>query len=149
MIVFGGTSTNTDFEDTWAYDPAANLWTEMKPEGSRPAGRIFHAMAYDSSSGRVVLFGGTTGDRASERDVEAAPSDGGAELLAYDLTPRLLADDNDTVTNFGDTWTYDPATNEWTEITLAGAQPQARNSPALRFQPRTVRARQHGGGLRS
>ena len=33
MILFGGAGQNGLLNDTWAYDPAANTWTELHPGG--------------------------------------------------------------------------------------------------------------------
>ena len=49
------------FNDTWAYDPAANTWTELHPAGDLPSARNGHAMVYDSATGKVILFGGSGG----------------------------------------------------------------------------------------
>ena len=46
-----------DNGETWAYDVAANKWTEMKPP-SGPTGRGAAELAYDAESDRVILFGG-------------------------------------------------------------------------------------------
>jgi hypothetical protein len=43
--------------DTWAYDPAANTWTELAPASAPPA-RGWHDMAYELETGLIVLFGG-------------------------------------------------------------------------------------------
>jgi hypothetical protein len=43
--------------DTWSYDPAANTWTNLEPLTAPPA-RGWHAMAYEESTGLIVLFGG-------------------------------------------------------------------------------------------
>lgn len=61
VILFGGSeysSTGTSRSDTWTWDGAT--WEEVTPP-SGPSGRYFHAMAYDSARGRVVLFGGLSG----------------------------------------------------------------------------------------
>ena len=39
MILFGGASGRTLLNDTWAYDLAANTWTELKPTGTVPSAR--------------------------------------------------------------------------------------------------------------
>jgi N-acetylneuraminic acid mutarotase len=58
-ILFGGLSEyGAGLNDTWAYDPAANTWTDLKPAGSLPPARTAHRVAYDSATGRVILFGG-------------------------------------------------------------------------------------------
>lgn len=43
--------------DTWAYDSAANAWTELSP-ATFPSERGWHAMVYSSASDRFVLFSG-------------------------------------------------------------------------------------------
>ncbi len=52
--------TRTDLlNDTWAYDPVANTWTELHPTGEcRPARKCPQSMVYDSATGKVILFGG-------------------------------------------------------------------------------------------
>ncbi len=58
MIMFGGWNLDTDFNDTWAYDPAANTWTELNPSGTLPPARSGHDLVYDSSRGLLIMFGG-------------------------------------------------------------------------------------------
>ena len=40
MVLFGGCANVADpstyLNDTWAYDPAANTWTELQPPRQRP-----------------------------------------------------------------------------------------------------------------
>lgn len=64
VVLFGGFTPQqvghiyvggTDLNDTWVWDGSA--WTLMSPITSPPA-RSGHAMAYDSTHGEVVLFGG-------------------------------------------------------------------------------------------
>ena len=61
IILFGGKSkaTSAHVNDTWAYDPVANTWTDLKPTGTVPTTRGGHAMAYDQVESKVMLFGGT------------------------------------------------------------------------------------------
>ncbi len=58
VLLFGGFDGNTELDDAWAYDIAANTWTEVQVTSSRPAGREEHALVYDPQAGRVLLFGG-------------------------------------------------------------------------------------------
>ena len=64
-IIIGGLDydTWTTFNETWAYDYDTNTWTKMNPK-TQPPGLYGHAMAYDSESDRVILWGGEiwTGD---------------------------------------------------------------------------------------
>ena len=47
------------FNDTWAYDPAANTWTNLNPAGDRAVRSArLQAMVYDPATGKVILFGG-------------------------------------------------------------------------------------------
>jgi N-acetylneuraminic acid mutarotase len=60
MILFGGWATNLSGDgsnETWAFDYETNTWTKMDPE-IRPPSRYYHAMAYDTESDRVILWGG-------------------------------------------------------------------------------------------
>ena len=60
VIMFGGSiSVPGLLNDTWAYDPAANTWTNLRPTGTLPNSRDRHSMVYDPSTGRVLMFGGT------------------------------------------------------------------------------------------
>jgi N-acetylneuraminic acid mutarotase len=45
------------FNETWAYDYDTNAWTKMNPK-TQPPGLYAHAMAYDSESDRVIMWGG-------------------------------------------------------------------------------------------
>jgi N-acetylneuraminic acid mutarotase len=58
VILFGGDNGSTRLGDTWAYDPAANTWTDLNPSGSVPAARSLFGMTYASNDGKAVLFGG-------------------------------------------------------------------------------------------
>jgi outer membrane protein assembly factor BamB len=59
-VMFGGTSTvrGSWTRDTWEFDGAG--WTQVGSTG--PAGRVFHAMVFDSHLGVVVLYGGFAAD---------------------------------------------------------------------------------------
>jgi hypothetical protein len=60
-ILFGGVTGHGNSEtplcDTWAYDLAKNVWTQLLPSTS-PSARGWHAMAFDEAIGKIVLFGG-------------------------------------------------------------------------------------------
>ena len=122
-ILFGGRnqqpggSANLFLNDIWAYEPIANTWTELKPAGVLPPGRLGHAMAYDSSTRRVIVFGGI-----GKRD------------------PGDVSD-----TDFNDTWAYDPATNNWTELKPPGSLPEARHGCSMAYDPSGRRMVMFGG----
>jgi hypothetical protein len=58
IILFGGCDGpgGQVFSDTWAYDPATNIWT-LESAGAL-LGRWGHSMAYDPDRRQVILFGG-------------------------------------------------------------------------------------------
>ena len=59
LIMFGGLRRHRRLlDDTWAYDPAANTWTELKPSGTLPSARSAHSMVYDPVTHRLIMFGG-------------------------------------------------------------------------------------------
>jgi N-acetylneuraminic acid mutarotase len=146
LVLFGGAVrvgsafVNQPFGDTWAYDVAADSWTELAPAVSPPA-RAWHRMAYDPGSDRILLFGGgapggTDGlvwaydaNANTWEPFEATgpnPRWGGA--VAFDEQSRKLIvvggrgpvarslGDAGTATEIvflGDVWLFDPRADSW------------------------------------
>ncbi len=72
VILFGGQADAGDLNDTWAYDPVANTWTELHPAGDLPSARDRHAMAYDSADRQGdPLWRGLTADDSTLNDTWA------------------------------------------------------------------------------
>lgn len=61
VVLFGGeTEPTTQLDDLWEWD--GSRWTQLPKGGAQwPAARAGHAMAYDPSRRRVVVFGGRQG----------------------------------------------------------------------------------------
>ncbi len=126
IVLFGGTDTGlrlcgasgpcgaTARDDTWLLDPATGEWEAADPELS-PAPRYGAAMAYDEQSGVLVLFGGATLSGSSFQ--------------------------NDPLS---DTWSYDVATDEWTEL-APPSSPSARAWHRMAYDPGTDRILLFGG----
>ena len=59
VLLYGGRTDPgaTTLGDFWQWD--GSRWTEIKVDGITPGMRRGHAMAYDASRGRTVLFGGS------------------------------------------------------------------------------------------
>ena len=76
LIMFGGLRRRRRcLNDTWAYDPAANTWTELEPAGTLPSARSGHSMAYDPASRRLIMFGGRgDADARLERHLGLRPA---------------------------------------------------------------------------
>jgi len=142
VIAYGGSGPDRDSlpTETWAYDHNTNTWELLEPE-TQPPGINFHAMAYDTESDRVVLFGLADDGESllwaydynsniwEEMPLGGAPSPAwGYGRAAYDAA-------SDRTVLFGgfrfepeegahnETWLYDYNTNTWesaTANTLAG-----------------------------
>jgi N-acetylneuraminic acid mutarotase len=92
VILFGGYNGSIYLNDTWAFDPATNTWSQLHPSTPPPA-RGAHSMAYDSASGRIILFGGSVpreDDELYQNDTWAYDpvEDSWAELLPAGPLPR-------------------------------------------------------------
>jgi N-acetylneuraminic acid mutarotase len=149
VILFGGMNIDSDayFGDTWTYDPAANTWTNLKPAGEVPSARAYHAMVYDSASGKVILFGGMdsatfqndtwTYDPAANtwtnlKPAGEVPSARAYHAMVYDsASGKVILFGGFDGTDLNDTWTYDPTANAWTNLHPTGSLPPARESHAM------------------
>jgi cysteine-rich repeat protein len=155
VILFGGSDFPLDGE-TWEYDGATATWTQVTPSGSSPSPRYQHAMAYDASRGRVVLFGGSDaggldgetweydGATATWTQVTptgSSPSPRESHAMAYDAVRGrvVLFGGNDNALD-GETWEYDGATATWTQITPIGSTPSPRKYHAMAYDAARGRA---------
>ena len=152
MILFGGFDGSTQYNDTWAYDPAANTWADLAPGGSLPAARDSQAMAYDSDNKVMVLFGGWSATRQfddtwaydpaknSWMDLKPAaesPTARALHQMIYDpATKKLVLFGGGTSSaTFNDAWLFDFAERSWTPATAAGEAPSARAGHAMVYDP--------------
>jgi N-acetylneuraminic acid mutarotase len=163
VILFGGWDGTTQFGDTWAYDPAANAWTELTPAGDSPAARDSHAMVYDPATARVVLFGGWSQtaefndtwlyDPAANTWTKATPAEGSpsaralAQMVCDSKGERIVLFGGGTAGNVaeGDTWIYNPVAGTWNQVAPGGEQPMARTGHAMAYDPATGTAYLFGG----
>jgi N-acetylneuraminic acid mutarotase len=172
LILCGGVNEAGLLDDTWAYDPAAGTWTELKPSGTLPAARAWAASAYDSDTGKLIMFGGGAGafdantitadfqlndtwayDPVANSWTElkpsgAIPSGRYASMMAYDPSSRkmILFGGMTPAARLNDTWAYNPATNTWTELSPVGATPSPRGGHAMAYEPVRGRMIMFGGG---
>jgi hypothetical protein len=60
LVLFGGlaSSSNSFFDDTWAWNASASEWEQLSPIGAPPPSRGWAAMEFDSANNCMVLFGG-------------------------------------------------------------------------------------------
>jgi hypothetical protein len=154
-LLFGGNAgAGSPLGDTWAWD--GQVWTQIQDIG--PSGRTSHAIAYDGTHSRVLLFGGSdaTGARGDtwEWDGDAwtqvadtGPSARGGHALAHDSarSRTVLFGGEQEATLLGDTWEWDGS--EWTQVADSGPSPRAGH--AMCFEPPAARAVLFGGSSES
>ena len=158
MIIFGGrgdlNGASQEYNDTWAYDPATDGWTNLDPNGVSPNGRFFHSMVYLSGLGKVLLFGGgSEGDQKLLRDTWVydpgtnawtllspsgdVPSGRYGQAMAFDSTRGkvILFGGMRNSSLLDDTWAYDPQRNTWTQLDPGGDTPSPRYGHSMVFDP--------------
>ena len=127
----------------------ANTWTNLNPT-HKPSARWGHAMAYDSKSDRVVLFGGGPGgtwvydfdaNTWTDMNPPLAPTVKTGHAMAYDSKSDrvVLFGGDDGLVDRGDTWAYDVKTNTWTNMNPARA-PMGRRSHVLTYDAQSDKA---------
>lgn len=135
--------------DTWAFNGATHVWTELRPAESPPA-RSAASMVYDSRADRVLLFGGYNGsaffndtwsfDYASDTWTNLTGSVGPARRLGAAMTydaavdRTILFGGEDSNTNLGDTWWFDLGSSAWIQK-FPSASPAPRFSSGFVYDP--------------
>src|SRR3989441_1515414 len=128
-----------------------------------PPVRDFHAMAYDSRSERVILFGGWGGygnprplgdtwayDFSTNTWTQMFPAVGPPARMYFAMTYDnqsdrvILFGGGDLSSNFNDTWAYDFNTNTWTDMTPVSS-PSALYWDAMAYDSAADRVILFGG----
>jgi N-acetylneuraminic acid mutarotase len=154
LIMFGGETPGGPLNDTWAYDPTANTWTDLSPSGKLPYARFGHSMVYDPQAHRFIMFGGIRLEGVGEvclgdtwaYDPAAnswtnlfppGPPSRAFQSIVYDPAAHRMIMFGGWIggSNLNDTWAYDPIANTWTELSPSGKQPYARNAHAAVYEP--------------
>jgi hypothetical protein len=117
MVAFGGAHAQYyTSNETWIYDYTTNTWYEASPNNV-PRLRCGHAMAYDSESDVVIMFGGA---------------------VTANQNPY-----GDTVV-YNDTWAYDLNTDTWTNMTPS-VTPLGRGAACIVYDSESDRIILFGG----
>ncbi len=138
FLITHGFTDSGRFDDTWAFDLAANTWTDVTPDGALPGARCLHACGYEPATGALVMFGGQDDDVAfldetwsfdgsawaqgpagpsARKFPGLAPVGGGIAVFGGDTAGG----------DAGDTWHL--AGGTWAELAPAAA-PSPREGPA-------------------
>ncbi|MBI3180589.1 MAG: hypothetical protein HYZ28_00345 [Myxococcales bacterium] len=158
-VLFGGESPAGYNSELWEWDGAN--WRRTSPDGGAwPSNTAYHAMAYDSSRGTVVVFGGASTTtqlwewRAGgwvNRTPSPLPTDGGWPTgrylhgLAYDSARKVtvLFGGNDGASQLNDTWEWDGAA--WRRR-LPASLPPGGPSPRLAYDSLRSKVVMYGAG---
>jgi hypothetical protein len=160
MTIFGGAEglPSPCVNDVWMLDGAngngSASWIAVTPTGTAPVPRVYHAAAYDPTTGTMIVFGGNNCSTGYFNDVWVLSSANGEEgtsawrQLVTSGTPPAARESAsavyDSVNNiltiyggdaggagFGDVWVLSNAngtggTPVWTQLSPTGAAPKAR-----------------------
>lgn len=164
MVVSHGFSSDGRYDDTWAFDPSGQKWSEITPAGnSLPQARCLHAMTIDDDSEHAYLYGGCSSgigpcprgdfwsyDLAARRweEIPATanhPGDRGNPSLSYDsVTSRVILFAGADVRGSQDAWSYSSDAG-WQMLEPTGVLPPIRWSHAAVFDDRRNRLLMFGG----
>jgi hypothetical protein len=137
-----------------------NEWANKAP-ATAPSARCCHAMAYDTGSGKVVLFGGDTGggetwvydviaNTWTDKAPGSAPSARDHHAMAYEAASGKVVLFGGRVSGGGapnaETWVYDVIANTWTDKAPATA-PSARFGHAMAYDAANGKVVLFGGGV--
>jgi hypothetical protein len=153
LVLFGGFAhdgeKNTTFGDTWEWN--GEYWTQVSDTG--PTARSDHAMTYDGSTGRVVLYGGTGGDNPGaafetwEWDGEAwtqtendiGPGDRTRHAMVYDEARKrvvLFGGQSGAADVLGKSDTWERSGGIWARVADTGPEP--RHDHAMAYDGKRV-----------
>jgi hypothetical protein len=158
-VVFGGAAGDVLPDDTWEWDGAT--WTQHITNPA-PAATFWGAMAFDGSSGCVLLFGGMNSSAQTLGETWAwdglawrqlhppthPPARVGHAMVWDGARGRLLLVGGADRANmpFGDTWEWDG--QDW-QLRHPANSPPARHDHALAFDARRGRVMLYGGATRT
>jgi N-acetylneuraminic acid mutarotase len=91
-------------------------WSQLPSASAQvPPARSDYSAAYDPKTQRLIVFGGVTSTEGA------------------------------AMTESGETWAYDPATNEWANLHPSGPAPSARGHCVMAYDPQSGKMLLYGG----
>ncbi|MEX1254701.1 MAG: kelch repeat-containing protein [Dehalococcoidia bacterium] len=143
LVLSHGFTDSGRFDDTWLHDLASGVWTDVSPaEGPRPVERCLMRAVWDSKAQRLLMFGGQTDatpylgdlwafDGAGWNEIAVDPKPSPRKFYAMAFDPdagRAVLVGGDTEDGpANDVWTFDSATNAWTQHAPSGEAPSPRS----------------------
>ncbi len=131
MYLYGGVCSGTGLSDTWYYQSSGNSWTQVIPSVN-PGNMVEGALAFDSSSDLIVLYGGFNPSTANTitqvwhyspatntwQNIAATIGDIYKNNMVYDSINRKVVLFGGSQSYSGaavnDIWLYDTPTRTWT-----------------------------------
>ncbi|MBA3532007.1 MAG: hypothetical protein H0T73_08825 [Ardenticatenales bacterium] len=144
VILFGGRSGSTAFNDTWAFDLKTQSWQLLgSSEAPRPPARFSMVAGVDSMRERLIITTGQAADGSVFDDVwsfdltndtwqqieasgEAPAPRYGAAGGIFDYSDALYLTHGFADTRYNDTWAFDLERNSWSNVTPEGDLPLNR-----------------------
>lgn len=181
LFVYGGqhSKTNINFSDYWqasnVIGSSSLIWGLQRPAGTLPSARFGHTGEYDSTSNRMMLFGGATGFPSpcvnDYHILENANLTGGTltwikvspsgalppartfQGSAYDAgtnTLMIFGGYDCNTTFYNDVWILKNANGvsgqpSWIQLSPSGNQPSVRESSSAVYDPTTNTLIVYGG----
>jgi len=153
MIVFGGNdgSVNNDLFELDFTDSDDGAWNSLSASGTAPSARQMHTAAYDSTNGKMIVYGGYGSSTSTVyNDIFTLDLTDGAEAWStitaagaitarygqcaiYDGTNMYVFGGRNGSTYYDDVWKYVVADEEWSVLTPSTSEPTARYSTSCFF----------------
>ena len=158
VVLFGGYNGSVRLGDTWEWAGSTQSWTQLTP-ATAPSPRSSHAMAYDSSREKSVLFGGSEAGITGTIYGDTWEWDGSiwtqvsttgppirfGHAMAYDNGRGkvvLFGGVNSSSGFLGDIWEWDG--NNWTNPSPL-ASPTGRSKPSMAYDSARDKTIMFGG----
>jgi N-acetylneuraminic acid mutarotase len=150
MLVFGGVG-GANLGDLWSFEPSNNRWTQLFPEGARPARLVGHTVVWDAGRERVLQFGGhgigggglwsyDPGSNQWEllQTAGRAPAARGFHSAVWDPAREWMfvyGGIGPSAEILDDLWAFDVQENSWIELPRPTMRPRPRFYQAAVWDP--------------
>lgn len=161
IVLFGGYNGTSPSSDTWVFNCASEIWTEVTPEMS-PPDRMSQAMVYDSVNEKVLLFSGYGPDGPFVDDTwaydyatntweEMSPAVSpharyGAAYAFDEVNESMIIFGGNSNGYFSDTWSYQYLVDTWIELAPT-THPQPLKWSSMTYDPTNQKSILFGGDI--